>query len=62
MTTSELIGELDPGAPPDEFDQFVVDVLSQVPDPPTQYLFAEFPLKHINEINMNSSIIVLCIV
>lgn len=29
-----------PGAPPDVADQFAVEVASQVPEPPTQYLFA----------------------
>lgn len=37
---SALVGADAPPAPPDVADQLAVFVLSQVPDPPTQYLFA----------------------
>jgi hypothetical protein len=40
MTASAVVGADAPEAPPEEADQFVVPVAAQVPDPPTQYLFA----------------------
>jgi hypothetical protein len=39
---SDVVGTDAPDAPPDEADQCVVDVVSQVPEPPTQYRFAMF--------------------
>jgi hypothetical protein len=41
-TASIAIGADAPPAPPDVADQFAVETLSHVPDPPTQYLFAIF--------------------
>lgn len=40
MTASEVVGADAPDAPPEEVDQLVVPVDAQVPEPPTQYLFA----------------------
>jgi hypothetical protein len=40
MATSAAVGTEAPDAPPLVADQFVVDVASHVPVPPTQYLFA----------------------
>jgi hypothetical protein len=39
-TSSTAVGALAPEAPPEVADQFAVLKLSQVPVPPTQYLFA----------------------
>jgi hypothetical protein len=61
-TSSPVPGTEAPPAPPSLADQFVVEVASHVPEPPTQYLFADFPLKHINVMNTNSSLIVFCII
>jgi hypothetical protein len=40
ITASAAVGAEAPPAPPDVVDQFVVVVVSQVPAPPRQYLFA----------------------
>lgn len=40
MTASAVVGADAPDAPPEEADQLVVPVDAQVPEPPTQYLFA----------------------
>jgi hypothetical protein len=42
ITSSTLIGAEAPAAPPEVADQLVVDALSHVPVPPTQYLVAIF--------------------
>jgi hypothetical protein len=40
ITASAAVGTEAPPAPPEVADQFVVELVSQVPDPPTQYLSA----------------------
>lgn len=40
IALSEVVGADAPDDPPDDVDQCVVDELSQVPVPPTQYLSA----------------------
>ena len=40
ITSSTIVGAEAPPAPPEVADQFVVLLVSQVPEPPTQYLVA----------------------
>jgi hypothetical protein len=51
ITASAATGAEAPPAPPDVADQFVVVTASQVPEPPTQYLFAIFTPRQSTQTN-----------
>ena len=48
ITSSADVGALAPLAPPEDADQFAVEVESQLPEPPTQYLVAIYKVLYKN--------------